>query len=44
LTYTFLVADLSNRKYGYLFQFLVRHGTDEETLWIVRGLYERVTL
>jgi len=41
MTYTFPVIDRSNRFYGYSFTFLIRYSTDEETLWVVRGVYDR---
>jgi hypothetical protein len=37
-------VDRSNRTYGYVFTFHIRYGTDEETLWIISGGYERVSL
>jgi hypothetical protein len=44
MTFTFPVVDRDNRVYGYVFTFHVRYGADEETLWVVRGGYERVEL
>jgi hypothetical protein len=44
MTYTFPVLDTDNRVYGYVFTFHVRYGADEETLWVVKGGYERVAL
>ncbi len=44
MTYTFPVVDRDNRVYGYVFTFHVRYGADEETLWVVRGGYERMPL
>ncbi|HEX5270652.1 MAG TPA: hypothetical protein VFW33_09210 [Gemmataceae bacterium] len=44
MTYTFPVVDSDNRVYGYVFTFHVRYGADEETLWVVKGGYERVAL
>jgi len=44
LAYIFPAVDRSNRTYGYVFTFQVRYGTDEETLWVVSGGYERVPI
>ena len=44
MVYTFPVVDRGNRVYGYIFTFHVRYGADEQTLWVVRGGYERVEM
>jgi hypothetical protein len=44
MTYTFPAVDTSNRRYGYVFTFLIKYGVDEETLWVVRGIYIRTPL
>ena len=44
MAYTFPAVDHSNRTYGYVFTFHIRYGTDEETLWVVGGGYERVPI
>src|SRR4051812_44443691 len=44
MTYLFMVADRSNRDYAYIFAFQVKYGTNEETLWVVRGVYDRQPL
>jgi hypothetical protein len=44
MTYLFMAADRSNRSYAYIFAFQVKYGTDQETLWVVRGVYDREPL
>lgn len=43
MTYTFPAVDRSNRVYGYVFQFQIKYGMDEESLWVVRGAYFRIS-
>jgi hypothetical protein len=43
LVYPLYVPDKSNRTYLYAFLFQVRYAKDEETIWIMRGAYDRVS-
>jgi len=44
MAYIFPAVDRSNRMFGYVFTFHIRYGTDEQTLWVVSGGYERFPL
>ncbi|MBI1913526.1 MAG: hypothetical protein HYS12_02040 [Planctomycetes bacterium] len=41
MVYRFSLVDPDNRFCEHLFQFAVRYGQDEETLWVVRGRHVR---
>ncbi len=42
MMYPLFVPDRSNRLYIYVFTFHIKYSVDEETLWVMRGAYDRI--